>query len=71
VASILLGQSIMCFLAFQRMRRWPMGLREELKVGLHRSLPLVGMALFILVTLGILPGSDLAAIAGIIFCLSG
>jgi hypothetical protein len=54
VASILLGQSIMCFLAFQRMRGRTIGLREGLKVGLHRSLPLFGITLFTLVILGIL-----------------
>jgi hypothetical protein len=70
VASILLGQSIMCFVAFQRMRGRPISLSEGLKVGLHRSLPLVGITLFILVILGILQSrsdSYLAAvIAGVI-----
>lgn len=53
VASMLLGQSTMCFVAFQRMRRRPIRLGEGLKVGLRRSLPLVGIALVILVILGI------------------
>jgi hypothetical protein len=52
VVSILLSQSIMCFVAFQRMCGQPM--REGLKVGLHRSLPLVGITLSILLILGIL-----------------
>jgi hypothetical protein len=54
VASVLLGQSIMCFVASQRIRGRPISLSESIKVGLHRSLPLVGIALFILVILGIL-----------------
>ena len=70
VTSILLGQSIMCFVAFQRMRGRPISLSEGLKVGLHRSLPLVGITVFILVILGILQSlSDsylAAAIAGVI-----
>jgi hypothetical protein len=70
VASILFGHSIMCFVAFQRMRGRPTSLSGGLTVGLHRSLPPVGITLFILVILGILQslsGSYLAAaIAGVI-----
>lgn len=70
VASILLGQSVMCFIAFQRMRGRPISLSDGVKVGLHRSLPLVGITVFILVILGILQslsGSYLTvAIAGVI-----
>jgi hypothetical protein len=65
VASILLGQSIMCFVAFQRMRGRPISLSEGLRIGLRRSLPLVGMTFFILVILGILQSlsdSNLAAV---------
>jgi uncharacterized membrane protein len=54
VASILLGQAVMCFVAFQLMRGQPISLSDGLKVALHRSLPLVGTTLFILVILGIL-----------------
>src|SRR5262245_43134408 len=35
--SILLGQSIMCFVAFQRMRGRPISLSEGIKAALHRS----------------------------------
>jgi hypothetical protein len=54
VASILLGQSIMCFVAFRSMRGRRVSLTEGLKVGLRRSLPLVGITLFIFVILGFL-----------------
>jgi hypothetical protein len=73
VAGILLGQSIMCFVAFQRLRGRPISLGEELKLGLRRSLPLVGTALSILAIFGIvqsLPGSRPAAsLAGFILLL--
>ena len=50
-AGVLLGQSIMCFLAFERMRGRPTSFREGLMVGLHRSLPLVGMSFLLLASL--------------------
>jgi hypothetical protein len=51
--SALLGHSIICFIAFQRMGGRPVGLGEDLKIGLRRSLPLVGIALVIMSILGI------------------
>ena len=69
-AGILLGQSIMCFLAFERMRGRPTSFREGLMVGLHRSLPLVGMSFLIFVILGILQSLSgsypTAVVAGIL-----
>jgi hypothetical protein len=44
----------------------PTSLREGLKVGLQRALPLVGISLFILVLFGTLRSLPDAAIAGII-----
>src|SRR5262249_17978543 len=64
--SLFLGQSIMCFLAFHRMRGRPIGLGEGLNVGLHRSLPLLGIILFIPVMVGMLQSLYSAVGVGVI-----
>jgi hypothetical protein len=66
VTSILLGQSIMCFVAFQRMRGRPISLSEGIKAALRRSLLLVGITLFILVIVGILQSRSESYLAGLI-----
>jgi hypothetical protein len=66
VASILLGQCIMCFITFQHTRGRQSSLSEGLNVSFYRSLPLVGVALSVLVFLGILQSLNLAGVAGII-----
>src|SRR5262249_11316469 len=66
VTSILLGQSIMCFVVFQRIRERPISLSEGIKAALHRSLLLVGMTLFILVMIGILQSRSESYGAGLI-----
>jgi len=64
-ASILFGQSIMCFVAFQRMCGRPISLSAGFKVGLRRSLPLVGTTLVIIVILGILQSSSDSYLGGL------
>ena len=64
-ASILFGQSIMCFVAFQRMRGQPISLSEGIKAALHRSWLLVGIAFFILFTIGILQSRSQSYVAGV------
>jgi hypothetical protein len=66
VSSILLGQSIMCFVAFQRIRGRPISLSEGIKAALHRCLLLVGITLFILVIIGILQSRSESYAAGVI-----
>src|SRR5262249_4863143 len=65
VTSILLGQSIMCFVAFQRMRGRPISLSEGLTAALHRSWLLVGIAFLILFTIGILQSRSESYVAGV------
>jgi len=71
VNSILLGQSIMCFVAFQRLRGRPISLSEGIKAALHRSFLLVGITFLILVTIGILQSRSesyaAGGLAGVIF----
>jgi hypothetical protein len=66
VASVLLGQSVICSVAFQHIRGRSISLSESIKVGLHRSLPLVGIALLFLIILGILQSRSDSYVAGVI-----